>query len=432
LKIQLKPFQDRFLFSDKRYPALIAGIGTGKTLMLLLKIYNYCDQYPNSLALIVRKEYTDLRDSTIKDFQNYFKVTIDTNKEYHLPNGSVIMFRHGAELNVLKNINLSLFGIEQAEEFENDETFQFLRDRLRREGAPYRQGCLIANACGHNWIWKAWINNPPGEEYHTTTASTFDNEDNLPADFIADLKRMEVEAPNHYQQYVLNSFEETGADDILLSTRQVNDASHAVFNFSGAYGRIMAIDVARFGEDETVFSIVEKVSPTHLVQVHQECWKKHDLMEVVGKALDLKRLHNVDIIAVDDTGVGGGVTDRLREMRMRVQAFNGGERSLNPAYFNKRSEGHFIMKEYFDRGYIKIVNDMDLAEQLTSIKYKFKSNGEKAIVSKDDMRKEGFKSPDRADALMIACCYSNLIVRGMPLPGQAAQEFVKQEYNLFA
>jgi len=37
------------------------------------------------------------------------------------------MFRHASELAVLKNINLSIFGIEQAEEFETDEQFQLQR-----------------------------------------------------------------------------------------------------------------------------------------------------------------------------------------------------------------------------------------------------------------------------------------------------------------
>ena len=181
-EIKLVPFQDKFLFSQSRFPALCAGIGTGKTYMLLLKIWKFCEDYPNTLALIARKEYTDLRDSTLKDFERYFEVSIDSNKEYAFKNGSKIMFRHAAELNVLKNINLSIAGIEQAEEFENDEQFNFIRDRLRRDNAPLQQLCIVANANGHNWIWRRWINNPQSG-YEISVASTFDNALNLPADF---------------------------------------------------------------------------------------------------------------------------------------------------------------------------------------------------------------------------------------------------------
>ena len=262
LDLHLKVFQADFLYSEARYPALVSGIGTGKTLMLLLKIWKFCKDYPDTLALIVRKEYTDLHDSTIKDFQTYFNVTINANKEYPFENGSVIMFRHGAELNVLKNINLTIFGIEQAEEFDTNEAFTMLRDRLRRNNAPYRQGCLISNAHGHNWIWKDWINNPPSPDYDCVQATSFDNADILPADTIADWRRMEIESPNHYRQYIMNCHEEIGDDDVLLTYEALNKSVQLVIPDRGNVSprRILSVDVARFGEDSTVFTILEQKS----------------------------------------------------------------------------------------------------------------------------------------------------------------------------
>jgi len=43
------------------------------------------------------------------------------------------------------------------------------------------------------------------------------------------------------------------------------------------------------------------------------------------------------------------------------------------------------------------------------LKYKFKSNGLKILESKDEAKKRGIKSPDRADALMMACSVVSLI-----------------------
>jgi len=407
-KIQLKDYQADFCYTQARYPALVAGIGTGKTMMLLAKIKNFCELYPNSLALIVRKEYTDLKDSTIKDFERYFNITVGADKDYKFSNGSVIMFRHAGEIEVLKNINLSIFGIEQAEEFEDEQQFTFLRDRLRRDNAPYRQGCIIANANGHNWIWRMWVNNPK-DEFDLTTAQTFDNADNLPADFIADLKRMELEAPNHYKQYVLNSFEELGADDLLLTGNIVYQSPKLIFYDEGTQRRILAVDVARFGEDETVFTIIQSQNIRQWAQIYQHSWRDKDLMQIVGKVLDLRREFSVDLIAIDDVGVGGGVTDRLSEQRQIPEPFIGNAKPSNILYQDKRSEGFFRMKEFFDKGDIKIMNDNVLMEQLMSIRYKFKSDAKKAIVSKDEMRKDGLKSPDRADALMMALYYTDRI-----------------------
>lgn len=406
IRITKDGYQDRFLMSEARFPAMIAGIGTGKTFMFLLKIWMYCEAYPNSIALIVRKEYTDLHDSTIKDFKRYFGVEPDSNKEHKFANGSVIMFRHAKEVEVLKNINLSIFGIEQAEEFDTDEQFTYLRDRLRNQNGPYRQGIIIANAQGHNWIWKMWINNPSSEEYQVVTATTFDNEANLPADFIKDLKAMEIDQPNHYKQYVMNSFEEVDRDDLLLSHEVIYGAPKIILPSVGLRHRVMGIDVARYGNDEISYCILESRGHTSWEQIHIENQKSKSLMETTGKALEMQRDFKVDVIVVDDTGVGGGVTDRLKETRLEIIPFNGGEACSNANYLNTRADAFFKLKEYLEKSWLKLLPDSELQEQLLTIYFSFKSNGMKYIVSKDEMRKRGIKSPDRADALMMALYYA--------------------------
>lgn len=409
LKIKLKLFQDKFLFSRKRFPAIVAGIGTGKTFMLLLKVWNYCEQYPNSLALIVRKEFSDLRDSTMKDFTRYFGVVADSNKEYHFPNGSVIMFRHASEVNVLKNVNLSIAAIEQAEEFETEETFTFIRDRLRRENGPYRQLCLIANACGHNWIWRLWVNNPQGEGYEVQTATTFDNEDNLPADFIADVRQMEIDAPNHYKQYVLNSFEEVDADDLLFTYQKLLNATKLIFDYSGIARRILSVDVARYGDNETVFDILESKGVINWEQIHQETWKNKSLMETTGKVLDLMQIFRVDETVIDDDGLGGGVTDRLKEQRKSIVPYHGGAKATKEIYANKRTEDYFVTSQMINKEYLKTVNDNILIDQLLTIRYRYNSKGQKMLIPKEEMRKLGVASPDRGDGLIMGVSRCNKV-----------------------
>ena len=181
-----------FMTTEARYPAFVAGWADGKSMALILKCFEAAERYPNNLVLIVRYAFTDLRDSTMRDFEKYTGITIPSNKDVQLPNGSVIMFRHGSQLETLQNINLGAFGIEQAEEFDSDNEFQLLRGRLRREGVPHF-GAIIANTNGHNWIWNLWKRHNPtrNKDFELYEANTFDNAHNLPADFIEDLKRME-------------------------------------------------------------------------------------------------------------------------------------------------------------------------------------------------------------------------------------------------
>lgn len=208
LEINFEPFQSGFVESVARYPAFEAGWGTGKTLCAIAKGLKLSVEYPGNLGLIARKKYTDLRDSTMKDFKRYTGIHIpQSTKEVTIPGtNSVIMFRHAEELSGLQNVNLGWYFLEQAEEFDTDEQFQMLRGRLRREDC-FRQGMIIANKNGHNWIWKLWERDKkPG--YELFEANSFDNINNLPADFIEDLRRMEVESPRKFKRYVMNSSDE--------------------------------------------------------------------------------------------------------------------------------------------------------------------------------------------------------------------------------
>ena len=55
--------------------------------------------------------------------------------------------------------------------------------------------------------------------------------------------------------------------------------------------------------------------------------------------------------------------------------------------------------------------DPVLMEELLTIRYKYNSNDVKSIVSKDEMRKNNIKSPDRADALMMALYYTDRVFK---------------------
>ena len=329
------------------------------------------------------------------------------------------MFRHGDTcqiLTFLKILTFSWIGIEQAEEYESAEIFDFLRDRLRRQTTPYRQMCIIANANGHNWIYDRWIANAKistfdfktgqsdydCEDYQCWTANSFANEKILPEDFIADLRKMELEAPNHYAQYVMNSFDEKDADDYLFKQQELEDCTSLSINTSGNGYVIMGVDLARFGKDSCVASILENYGPYKWNQLAVESWKNADLMYSTGKIIDLAKRYCVSQIIVDGDGLGAGVVDRLKESNINVKEFRGGmTANAQDDFINIRSEGYFQLKELVVNKYIKITDKTTIGE-LLNIRYSFDSKGRKRIISKDELRKVGIKSPDFADALMMA------------------------------
>lgn len=406
-EFKLTKFQDDFIFSTARFPAIVAGVGTGKSMCLIMRMMKLMEDSPHNLGIIIRKEFTDLRDSTLKDFELYTGLKVDASKEVTLKNGSLIMFRHGDEINVLKNINAGAIAIEQAEEFDSDEQFQFLRDRLRRKEAKERSLFLCANANGHNWIWRMWKNNSASAEYQLIEATTFENEANLPPDYLKDLKSMEIESPHHYARYVLNSWEDLEEQDYLIPYSFIRNSQYK--GFEGKGGKVLACDVSRFGDDETVLTIVQDCGEGRWRQTYIESYKGKDLMHTCGRIKDLKLTHEVDQVVVDDDGLGGGVSDRLIEEGERVIKFKAAEKAYRDEFLNRRIECYWNLRELMRLGFFEIMGEEDLVEQLASLKYRYKSNGRKFLESKDDAKKRGVKSPDKADALMMAASVITLI-----------------------
>lgn len=408
----LKPAQDKFIFSSKRFPAYVAAWGTGKTMSLCTRGLNASREFPKNRGLILRKEWVDLRDSTIKDFIELTKMKLNGDREAVFNNGSEILFRHGEELTGrnLQNMNLGWFIMEQAEEFESDDVFEKLRGRLRLcHGCKkvlvngimrcicYQWGGVIANTNGHNWIYNKWKANP-GDECELAEATTFDNQDNLPLNFIEDLKRLEHEKPKVYNRFVMNSWDEVDAVDVIIDPEWVRSCINREIPIARPIKRVVSIDVSRYGDDKTVFYAIENGSC-----LGKEIHEKKNTMEVVGRALIFAERMNCYAFAVDEIGVGAGVVDRLKELGKDVVPVNSSEKSVDPErFYNTRAEIYAYGAMMFQENKVSILpEDVQLREQLSWAKYKIvKSNGQIQIEGKDDIKKRYGRSPDECDAFL--------------------------------
>jgi len=170
---------------------------------------------------------------------------------------------------------------------------------------------------------------------------------------------------------------------------------------------LLSCDVARFGADKTVV-YRRQGGVCRLV------WKTQgrDTQEVAGrlKAMAEDDLEVTEII-VDDTGVGGGVTDRLKEEnvadgRVRITPFNGGEKAKRPdRYVNAIAEAWLELGQAFRDGTIDIDDNPAMMAQLSARRYTVQGDRRIKLESKEDFKKRSTGgSPDDADAL--AMCFS--------------------------
>ena len=78
-------------------------------------------------------------------------------------------------------------------------------------------------------------------------------------------------------------------------------------------------------------------------------------------------------------------------------------RSSRPEHFaNLRAELYDGLRERFQQGRIRIPEDRELIGELAGMRYSFTSSGQVRIEDKEEVRARGLRSPDKADALMLA------------------------------
>lgn len=92
------------------------------------------------------------------------------------------------------------------------------------------------------------------------------------------------------------------------------------------------LDVARFGQDKTAIVVTQDTDILALAETEHQ-----SVMETVGWTLDIIERWGVQTLAVDDTGVGGGVTDRLTEL---LEEGSGPSYYLVPVIFGARAFDH--------------------------------------------------------------------------------------------
>jgi len=175
----------------------------------------------------------------------------------------------------------------------------------------------------------------------------------------------------------------------------------------------LGCDIARFGNDRTVLCKLERYDSKWFI-VKFKVYRKKDTMKTVGEIVAWDREEHFGTINIDDAGLGGGVTDRLREIdgiKRRVFPFLAGElpckfkrvltkteEEKNKQFFNKKSYWLRKLETLTREGRIRLVDEEYgdvLINDLRKLRYEFTSSGKLKTIDPED------KSPDFADAVNI-------------------------------
>lgn len=222
---------------------------------------------------------------------------------------------------------------------------------------------------------------------------------------------------------ILGEFPEE-SDNVHMPLKHIEEAQSRSYVPVIGDRKCLGIDVARYGSDSTIFT-----------DLHGSKWKgkkvfnKLSIPEVAGLALAHMRSGVEsgygwpDVIVVDETGVGGGVVDLLREnqnerhencipmtteirgVQFGAAPFGSTERQteeLKEKYTNVKAYMYDLLAKDL-RDNLTLPNEDVYAEELPTILYSYDSKGRLKIESKDEYKKRtGLSSPDTSDSLALA------------------------------
>ena len=161
---------------------------------------------------------------------------------------------------------------------------------------------------------------------------------------------------------------------------------------------VLAVDVARYGSDH---SVILRRRGFRVEEIRT--FNGMDTMALAGWVAAAIREFQPAQTCIDEIGVGAGVVDRLREQGYGVRGINVAHAARQKDIFaNLRAEGYWRLRELFASGELNIPPDQQLMGELAALHYGFDSKGRILMEPKEELKKRGLPSPDRADALMLA------------------------------
>jgi len=260
-----------------------------------------------------------------------------------------------------------------------------------RDGFSY----IVGTPKGQNHFYEKYLQalKDPDEWY--SCLYRVDETGILPPEKVEEMKKEMT--PDQIRQELLCDFAASASNVVIpidLVTESV--ARHITPDAVQGLPGILAVDVARFGDDTSVLTYRQGLWMDKPKRV-----QKLNTMELASYVAAEYWQRKPDALVIDGGAMGPGVIDRLRQMGINAMEVNFQQRALDPQrYANVRAEMYFKMLEWMQQGGA-LPDDPDLKAELTVTEYRFTSNGRIILQPKEEIKELTGRSPDAADSAAL-------------------------------
>ena len=214
--------------------------------------------------------------------------------------------------------------------------------------------------------------------------------------------------PEEIRQEIYGEFEDATGRNMVVPYLLAQDALHREVPEPAGYWPIWGLDVARGGADDTALAkrqgrkLLEPVKCKHSLLDGNEVadWvaAEYNKMEVEDRP---------KMIFVDMIGFGSAALDVGRRIGLPMLGVNVSNRAVrDDIYYRLRDELWFKGGKWCETG--NLAGDTELAKELALAAYGYMpGKQQKKVESKDELRRLGHSSPNRADAFLLTLCAGN-------------------------
>ncbi len=429
---KLLPILDEF--ENKRYFLIEGGRGGGKSQAIARFILYLADKYnirvvcgrevQNSIAESVYSLFTDLIRT------NQLSFDIQSQKITSVKTGATINFRgfrqQGA-FNIQGLEGIDIVWIDEAQALQKT-TIDVLIPTIRKDKAK-----IFFTMNRHLFNDPAYSNFVNRDDCLHIHLNYTDNP------FCTNALKKEAEECRKLNEKDYNHIwlgqPLDQSEDALYSLEELLRGKNNPHIPSPGYGtRVAGFDIARYGDDKCAVVVLQQMGALHWEEVYSDEWDHRDLNYTAGRILMTTNEQRIDLAAIDEDGIGAGPFDSLTKGHS-LDYFVGFRNPVigyqqNKSYCNPRTINAYKMKDMLLKTHLCLKNPK-LIEECTGIKYTFDNNQRRILVSKDKMRKDGFKSPNLFDACVMAVSLIGQVKQKQEVRYQPQQSAYAKDDNLF-
>jgi len=431
--------QDKFwqLWQDDRtrYPLFGGGAGGGKTWCICEISLTQCYQYPGIKSFIARKELKRLMQSAFITFSKVCAHHKIPQGDWHLDGKyNVIVFNNGSKIDLLdcdflpSDPLFERFGsleytngfVEEAGEIQAL-AFDVLKTRVGRHRNEE-----------FNLLGKIGLTANPTKNFLYRTFYKPWKAGELPPDyaFIQALYSDNPHTADIYGQQLSSISDRATRERLMIGNWDYDDDPATLIPFEAITdlesntvqtgSPALIVDVARFGQDRTVFTRWDGREAVNITVRQKQSTEATE--QEIKKMASENRIPYSRIV-VDEDGVGGGIVDHLPG----VKGFVANSRAINDANFaNLKSQCAFTLAEEMKKRALRAklvdVSIKDsLHEELSQLRAKNPDKDAKLRVEpKDEMKERLGRSPDLLDTFIMRMYLDLLPQQGAPVQSRPA------------